>query len=315
MTATEYKRAYIRARGKWGSLIKSSLSEISKAYKLAANEIAKAILDADGLNADNLNLLSIQLQKSTGIIQERILEEIPASINNGQNLYNEIDETLLSELFAGSDKVTPNGIHKMINGINARLISVTVNRMYQDGYTLSNRVWQLSSDYQAQVTQLINSGLAQGLSIQDIAKSVQSYTIGGVERLAEDFPKAKWGNITIKNLDWRALRLIRSEFSASMKTGAVMAGEMNPASTKLYEWVRINTQQHDCECPGLAAGGPYTANSIPAQPHPNCMCQVRAILRDLKDFTADLKRWNSGEYVPEIDKWYNEYYLTAQNSA
>lgn len=315
MTSAEYERAYIRARGKWGSLIKSALSGINKAYAEAAKGIKAAILETDGLNADNLNLISYQLQQSTGIIQDKIMSEIPASVNSGMALYNEIDEALLSDLFAGYSKITPKGLQNMIMGVNTRLIAITVNRMYQDGYTLSSRVWQLANDYQEQITALINSGFAQGLSIQDIAKSVQVYTQDGLEGLIDEFPTAKWGEVTIKNLDWRALRLIRSEFSASMKTGAVMAGEANPACTKLYDWIRINTQQHDCECPDIAAGGPYTAANIPEQPHPNCMCQVRPVLMDLKDFAADLKRWASGEYVDYIDGWYQEYYLPAQNSA
>jgi hypothetical protein len=158
----------------------------------------------------------------------------------------------------------------MIMQVNNRLISDTINRMYQDGYTLSTRAWEIGQDYQTQITRLINSGIAQGKSVAEIAGSIGEYTSGGIEALGSEYAGAKWGNVVVKNVDWRALRLVRSELGASMKIGAVMQGEMNPASTGLYDWVRVNNQQHDCTCPDLAAGGPYAAANIPAQPHANC---------------------------------------------
>lgn len=312
MTAAEYEKAYVRARNRWPTLIKSGIDEIKKAYAEAADMVTEAFLNASGLAAERLDAIEAQLRMSIGIIQTAINEQIPATVIAGKRLYDAIDESLLTSLFTGSQKVTAEGIHNLIVSVDSRLISATINRVYQDGYTLSTRAWQIGEDYQEQIFRLINSGTAQGKSIPDIARSIGDYTTGGISKLDKAYTQAKWGKVVVKNVDWRALRLVRSELGASMKVSAVLQGEQNPASLGLYDWVRVNTQQHDCVCPDLAAGSPYKSDEIPAQPHSACMCQIRARLRDLKDVTADIVRWNNGESVPDLDRWYAQYYQLAQ---
>jgi hypothetical protein len=246
------------------------MSEIKAAYALAAEAVEAAFADASGLAAERLSSINTQLAQATATIAESLLAEVPAVVSAGQSLYGAIDAELLGDLFAGSEAVTRTGIENMIVRINQRLIADTVNRMYQDGYTLSSKCWEIGGDYQTQITRLINSGIAQGKSTADIARSIGDYTKGGIGSLDKAYTSAKYGDVVVKNVDWRALRLVRTELGASMKIGAVMQGEQNPGCTGEYDWLRINTAQHSCLCPDLAAGSPYKAADVPSQPHPNC---------------------------------------------
>jgi len=107
------------------------------------------------------------------------------------------------------------------------------------------------------------------------------------------------------------LRLVRSEMGQSQQVSAVAQGRANPACTGWYDWVRINTAQHDCECSSLAANGPYKTENVPGYPHPQCFCQIRPKLIDLNQFESDLARWESGESVPYLDEWYRTQYAQA----
>jgi hypothetical protein len=67
-----------------------------------------------------------------------------------------------------------------------------------------------------------------------------------------------------------------------------------------------------CGCEELATGGPYTKDTIPPYPHPNCDCMVRPRLKDHKEFMRDLKDYVKG--VPsaganEISLWAQEHGL------
>jgi hypothetical protein len=67
-----------------------------------------------------------------------------------------------------------------------------------------------------------------------------------------------------------------------------------------------------CGCEELATGGPYTKDTIPPYPHPNCDCMVRPRLKDHKEFMRDLKDYVKGvpsEGANEISLWAQEHGL------
>jgi hypothetical protein len=199
----------------------------------------------------------------------------------------------------------------MTVAVNNRLIANMLNRVWQDGYTFSERVWKVGSDYQEQIKRLVASGVAQGRGTIKIAKDIQTYVNKGRAGLPIKYGNAKFGDVIAKKVDWRALRIARSELGAAMQEATLEQGLNNPAALDLYDWFRINTQIHDCECPALAAGSPYKAADVPARPHSNCMCQIRARLRDLTTVADDIARWHNGEQVGYLDEWYARYRRTA----
>ena len=74
-----------------------------------------------------------------------------------------------------------------------------------------------------------------------------------------------------RSVDYRALRIVRSELYASLKEVGIENGKANPSALDKFDWVmQSGRADWDCDCPDLAAGSPYTAAQFPAQPHPNC---------------------------------------------
>jgi hypothetical protein len=104
-------------------------------------------------------------------------------------------------------------------------------------------------------------------------------------------------------VDWRALRLVRSETSMSLQNSVVANAEFNLGCTGFVDWVLTEGAVHECVCPKLAEGSPYKLDKVPKYPHPSCMCTIRQILRDHDSFIADLKKWSDGKSISYIDKW------------
>jgi len=310
MTAAEYEKAYINARKRMPTLIRSIMRDIKAVYADASDKVIGEFLGATGLAADRLANLDQQFANAQAAISQAVNDGVIDGLDKITGLYGGINEKLINDVVSGM-VITKEGVHNMIVGINNRLILETINRMGQDGYTLSSRCWQIGGDYQTQITRLIASGQAQGRSIAEISRDIGDYTTGGVKTLPGGYTQAKYGDLVVKNVDWRALRLVRSEMGQSQQVSAVAQGRANPACTGWYDWVRINTAQHDCECSSLAANGPYKEANVPGYPHPQCFCAVRPRLMDLNQFEADLARWESGESVAYLDEWYRTQYAQA----
>jgi hypothetical protein len=321
MTAKQYEKLYVAARNKWPVLTHSAMREIKKAYADAAEKIsaqlrAAAASGKSQLTIDMLADLQAQLMSASESVAAALQKEVPATVSAGYYLYAPIDTAMTAKLVG--DTVTKAGLEAMTVSINNRLIANLLNRTLQDGYTFSERVWQTGADYQIQIKRLLASGTAQGRGTAKIARDLGDYVKKGRASLPKGYTEAKFGDVVVKNVDYRALRVVRTELGTSMQEAAIEQSWSNPAATQLFNWVRINTQVHECVCPDLAAGSPYKAPGapldrpdVPARPHPNCMCQIRPILMDLDTVADDIARWHNGEQVGYLDEWYARYRRTA----
>jgi len=317
VTASEYEKLYIAARGKWPKLVRSVMRELKIVYEDSANKIAAQLRAAAAagrsqLTIDMLADLQAQLMSAVEAIAARLQSEIPIMVTAGYSQYAKIDNAMIAELMGTT--VSAVGLASMTVAVNNRLIANLLNRTWQDGYTFSERVFQVGGDYQEQIKRLVASGIAQGRGTIKIAKDIQDYVAKGRGGVPVEYGNAKFGDVIAKKVDWRALRIARSELGASMQEASIEQGLNNPAATQLFDWVRINTQIHECICPELASGSPYKSPGttldrpdVPARPHANCMCQLRARLRDLNTVADDIARWHNGEQVEYLDEWAARY--------
>jgi len=120
--------------------------------------------------------------------------------------------------------------------------------------------------------------------------------------------RARFGKVGV---DYRAMRLYRSEKYRNLQEAAVEDGESNPGCTGEYDWVLMPGRgTWNCECPDVAAAGPYTvAGGIPEYQHPNCDCMVEPRMKDHDEFIQQLRDYVKGEDTPgarEIEEWARE---------
>lgn len=326
MTKAEYEAAYRSARKTYPNITRSTMIRLKRTYTNASKRVAEIIKDAERAGKADLTIaaweqVNRQLAAAATDISNQLYNVVPQSSRTAIDITAKIQEEYLFDAVTAvgaENLITHIGIQNMFIGVNDRVIRSVVNRIYQNGYTFSESCWQAGEYYQKQIKDVISSGIAMGRSSIQIAKDIQVYTADGKRKLASRYgpnltrPTKEFMKRIGNKVDYRALRLVRSELYMSLQDAAAAQGHACPACSGLYDWVMEGGRQHwDCACPELAKNGPYKHEEIPGYPHSNCRCDIRPILRDSKQFHADLKRWTNGEPVDYLDKWYHGEYKNA----
>ncbi len=316
MTSAEYSQAYIRARRQWPNLSRRAMIELRRTYRAAARLAAAAVRDSTraGLSSiTSFQYSQLQRQLMAGVNQINVVlaGQIHTVVRTGFQTYAKIETRYLIDSVRRAGAVTaipPVLIRQFYTGLNERLVEDIVRRVFANGYSFSTRVWNAAMDFNTQINQVVSTGVAMNRDVLSIARDINVYVRDGKLRLMERYGSLIRGQsdfirrIHLK-VDYRALRLVRSELTASLQNASVQAGEANPAGLHLYDWVRVNNEEWGCVCPELEENSPYRTESVPGYPHSNCMCQVRPRLMNNNVFVADLQRWVAGADVPYIGDW------------
>lgn len=324
MTNAEYIELSRRARRSYARITRETMTKLLDVYidagKLAAAEVRRATLSGlSDLTSQSWKSIELQLEEGARQIRVAIESGVYESINRSLNIGNKIQTNYFDDAIERSDlndfiPGISTKVKEIYRGINDRIVRSVVNRVYQDGYGFSTRIWRAGLSYQEQIKNVISAGFAQGRDTIKIAKDLQVYIKDGKIALANRFgPNLVRGTKEFmkrigNKVDWRALRIVRSELYVSLQDAAVLQGRANPGATGLYDWVLEAGRQHwNCACPDNQRNGPYVYTEVPGFPHPNCRCSVRPQLRNTNEFVKDLKAWGNGERIDYLDRWYSEY--------
>ena len=343
MTQAEYIKGYKNAHRLSGRITAATKKELLKSFKEAVDLAAAEVLKAEAgelsdLTSKSWKAIEKQLRAGADIISKAAEEEIPKSITKAYSNYLAVDTKYITDAAAGIDLITKSGIENIGVGINASLLEIQASRIYSTGYTFSETIWNLfdeetglpigiNGDYQYRIKNLILTGQAQGRSTVQIAEDIQIYVAKGKKavfkpgRYGELIPgTGRYARRISRTIDWRALRLIRSEMNASLQESGVAEGVLNPAATGFYDWVKTAGNPIDLDgsktangkrCIDLDRESPYLEEDIPVYNHPNCSCNVRPRLMNQGEFVNDLKEWTPGAGPEYLDSWYNDVYLAA----
>jgi len=331
MTQAEFYEAIRKARESYRDVMRKVNREISQLYIDAANEISDKIKTltvkgkGDSLTAASMAKLESALRKTGARIAGSTEDIIVDSINKSITKTSGPHEEFLKDAIKQSDinKIKFDIIESMYSQLNEDLINLTYTRIWKDGYTFSDKIWGfpgelpgLSGYWQKTVKDIITSGFAQGRDILQIAKDLSVYAKKGKPGLMQRYGDLilgtkKFSDRIPKWIDWRAMRLARSELYISLQESAKLQGRMNPA-VLAYIWNLTAGAQHDrCDCPDIAANSPYTENTLPGWQHANCLCYITYKIRGRDEFINDLIDWGNGMGVPYLDNWFQNVYLPA----
>lgn len=320
MTQEEFDKLYKASRKSVAQLTIETMEEIKSTYISASKSVSEAIQNAtlsgaNQLSIDSLNQVKRQIDIAAGEIREAIDIRNKQLMLDGMDLTADIHVEYLDEILMKFDQtiISMGTIKDIYVGINQDVMIATISRMFQDGYTYSERLWGISEAYKQDMINVINSGLAQGRSTVEIAKDIQVYLKDGKIMLANRYGALERGTKEFlkriaDKVDYRALRLIKSELHMSLQTAALEHGKNNPACTGKYDWILASGRAHyNCACDGIAADSPYEYEKVPAYPHPNCECRVQPVLKNQLDFEKELRDFLNGD-MNDISNWYNTYY-------
>ena len=329
MTQSEFYKVQKIARAKWINISRNGSKELSQLYIDSANEISikikilKANSRGTNLTVESLRELEKILRKTGKIIAQGTENITIDNIDDLVGVNNEPHLNYINDaLKIGSiskDLIDFNIIEKMYFKLNETMIGLTYSRLWADGYNFKQRIWGapllpgLSEYWQNDVKNIVQMGFIQNRDILQIAKDITIYAADGKIKLMKRYGELERGTKAFsrripQNIDWRALRIARSELYMSLQETAKLQGSLNPAVTE-YIWNLTSGVAHECVCPDLAANSPYIELEIPDYPHPNCLCYITHKIKSRDEFVQDLVDWSNGAKAPYLEDWYENKYL------
>jgi hypothetical protein len=338
MTNDEYYRLLKITRQRFGILSIKTMKELKLSYLQAAEIAARAMVDCKYTGKSELTIaqwkaIEARLQDGADLISRAVEEKSYKLIRDSHKAILSIDSQYIIDAAKESnltDKIKTEQLAEFGASINDRLIIDMAKRQGSDGYTFSERVWNgvnkldlptgINGDYTFRIKNLIQVGTLQGRDGVKIGLDIMKYVDSGKDAV---FKAGRYGKLIPgtaeykrripQEVDWRALRLVRSEQYMSIQAAAIEQAKFNPASSGKVNWVINKASKHACNCPELAAASPYDIDKIPYYPHPSCMCVIEQVLIDHDQFMKDIKNWANGTgEVGYMDKWYKRYIDSSQ---
>lgn len=322
MTSAEYSSLYAQLKRKYPGLTQKAMAVIRKAMAEAGRKVADILregtLDGSGLSWETQRQIDQSLLESSQDIADSMRTSIPELLATAGGLSVAVEVAFLSEAMAKVSKVSLEGLQKLFEKTMGQAVQSSLNFVGPDGFSLWGRIPNVSSQFGDDIVNLVRAAIDQGRDLGKIAADVNKYIKDGkastIHRWGENIKpdSARLLRRVPERVDYRALRLARSELGRGLMETAKANGQANPGATGWYDWVRLNSIDWGCECPNNQANSPYLLADFPAYSHPNCSCTCRAVLKDGAEFREDLKAWANGESSPDLESWYQSTYLPAQ---
>lgn len=206
------------------------------------------------------------------------------------------------------------------------ILAATADRVYGDGFKLSQRIWHLDETSRAGIQQIIASGIASGNSAWNIAPQLEQYLGAGSDcpRWTRDrlFGLTKSdiaaGDRTgllsgqpcgSSGVAYSALRLARNEIQIAhaAATDAIMARQPWVEAERVH--LSPSHPPIGCICEEVTEGGAngngvYPKGEIVLPLHVQCLCYKTAELMNDDEFVGRLRGWMTGsEAWPEMNSY------------
>lgn len=340
MTNSEYSRRYRAVRSEGAKIT----IEAKRGYlKMLEKEIKPVLTVIRGLKKGKLE--SADREQINNALDTKALAagtraEVDKAIQSGIKYQAQIDIDYIWEAVQearASGKLGHGEVERpfkaIIQGAVARNASMTIfeavaNKENRTNFTkrvlkydLSSSIWKSVRKVQDEILTLIEGGLNQGRDGKQIALDLQEYIKRGKEAVIGRWGKlvpgtAEYSRRLGSGIDYRALRLVRSEMYSSLQAGAVECAKRNPANTGRVKWMlQSGREDWPCECQSIATEGPYKLDEVPSYPHSNCACTLEPEIIEHDEFIKMLTDYVSGEDTEgarKITAWQKEYSLQAE---
>jgi hypothetical protein len=275
--------------------------QLIKILQIAAKDAEKAILkykDKPGIGAQ---VRVAQLMGSRGSIH-RILSylwrDIGRVTESGRAAAQaaaieqsfDWDETLLRRAVLDPDD--RESIKRYLLSSADRNVDALLARIFGPMHTLSESVYTNEALTNGWVERAINSALARGATVKELADDVRKLIDPGVK-----------GGVS-----HAAMRLARTEINNAYHAQSVDSARDKPW-VKGVRWRLSNSHPKPDNCNLYATAdnglgkGVWPADRVPGKPHPNCLCYVVPELVSVAEFQQNLKY---GMY----DVWLDEHSST-----
>ena len=260
--------------------------------------------------------LARQHQAMMGLVVEEMAPPRSPPPAGGRRLVEQEGETAFSPVFEPQ-------LQAVLDAAN--------QRVYSDGFQLSQRIWRLNQDSLGGIRLTLVDGITNGDSAWNIAKGLESYLGANAEcprwastRLYKLTPTermtsrrglhSRLGDMPCKSVGvaYNALRLARNEIQIAHHLATDEIFTKAPWIEKEQVCLSPDHPPIGCECENVVAGGEdgdgvYPKGEIVLPIHVQCLCYKIAVLMSADQFVEKLRGRMTGTAAwPEMDQ-YGDY--------
>ena len=306
----DYYKWALEARKKYLLMLQQSDETIAELYIASINRIIQELKEGENKNLKYLlEVIAKDVDQFNQDLAKAIKFVVENGTENGMYFIKQVSIDVLKE--AGVDTVP---FIKSMEFSRKRAIQTSFARSHEDGLKLSERIWNIGQHNKKIMSDIVRAGA--GEDVVTVARSLESYVKKGKTSIAANYPNMikRMESRIPANLDYKALRLARTELTAAYGEGVIASAKATPV-VKYVKWVISSSHPRKDICDTNANGGPngngiYEAMSCPIYPaHPNCICTLQPALENTTVVVDKLKAWlKNPQSQPEIEEWYQTHY-------
>ena len=210
----------------------------------------------------------------------------------------------------------------------------------RDGRNVSDRVWNLCKNAKKEIEVIIQNGIKEGKSANEVQRSLQRYLNNpdSLFRRVKDKETGEWewskaakrykpGKGVSRSAFANAMRLARTEIAGAYRNAELESYRDNPLVTGIeIRIARVRTRLERrkdidptdiCDC----LAGVYPKTFKWTGWHPNCMCYIVPIMITQAEFdkrqqmraNGTLSKWKPKNVVRQMPKQFNDWTATNKN--
>lgn len=307
MATTDYVKMALAARRGVNRLTLAQQAEIIMIYGEAISRLAEkasksrkgSLTERWALDyAEGLALERIQMQKN-------LEESIKQGISNAADYGVQFDYKIFVMLKDMTNIDFAPRFKEMFSFASENAVKpILTGKLYKDGKSLSQRIWNIGNAFEKDVQYIINQGLIEKKSAVELADDLKQYVKEPAKRLTD------WGkvypNLRSKQVDYNAQRLARTSINHAYQTATIRSAGMNPF-VEGVEWHSAMEHGRTCDLCMERHGQIFPKEDVPLD-HANGLCtMIPYIPKSLNQVAGELRHWVDGGHNPKLDRWYKEY--------
>lgn len=239
--------------------IRKLYNQWAREIREQANHISKIGTPESANQSRELAQLYYKLRSASKQLTAEINTSVKDNVTYMANAVTNCNKRWLHSL--GFTNISIDTKFSLVRDMSIR--NIITGNVYTSGYSLSSRLWQIENNTMKDVYTIVAKGIAQNMSIYDIAKMLEKYVK----------PEARVPyviGIHQHVIDYNAQRLARTLIQHAYQQTLVALTKDNPF-VQGYIWHA--TGPHSCALCDERDGQFYTAEDLPLD-HPNGMCTM-----------------------------------------
>ena len=294
---------------------KAAEKQVMRIYQDAFDNIANKIkkCDKDSYRRKLLQQYAAQIYNEMNELMRQIVQD------TADQVLDKYSDQLIQGLTSTNINKDDLNAHlkTTVNITNRQLVEQMIKgKVYDDGKSLDNRLWNVSQGAGKKLNEAIASCLAQGMGAADMSEVIKQFAHTGHHTWDRHKIREKLGDGYARSfgrsgLDYEALRLARTTITHQAQLATLAGAQVNPYMNAV-RWHSSHTVGRTCELCNDRDGTIFDLKEVPLD-HPNGLCFLEPVFMingkeaTPEQIAKDMAKWASGKKNSgTMDKIYSD---------